>query len=116
MQEQEPLMNGHNGNANNADSISMLTGSQQDSLSQLGLGTLGGLGGGPTTIGGALVPEDYHWDTSDWEPHPEMEPLHPQHRHFAPQIQVRIGCFYLTVSLVYRPIRKLKSRIKSALC
>ena len=74
MQEQtEPLMNGH------ADSISMLTGSQQDSLSQLGLGTLGGLGAGPTTIGGALVPEDYHWDTSDWEPHPEMEPLHPQH-------------------------------------
>ena len=51
MQEQEPLMNGHNGNANNADSISMLTGSQQDSLSQLGLGTLGGLGSGPTTIG-----------------------------------------------------------------
>ena len=61
--------------------------SQQESLSQLGLvGTLGGLGAGPTTIGGALVPEDYHWDTSDWEPHPEIEPLHPQH---LTQIQVR---------------------------
>ena len=57
MQEQEPLMNGHGGAA---DSISMLTGSQQDSLSQLGLGTLGGLGAGPTTIGencrGVVVP------------------------------------------------------------
>jgi hypothetical protein len=76
-----------------ADSLSMLTGSQQDSLSQLGLaGTIGGLGGGPTTIGGALVPEDYHWDTSDWEPHPENQPLHPHLpdsqplHHFATQL------------------------------